>query len=52
MENIKRTKHNPTIGMTKEEVTEYWIQKSIEKFGEVFDFSEVGVITVKKLLAL
>jgi len=48
MKDFKRTKHNPTIGMTNEEMTEYWIQKSIEKFGETFDFSEVGVITMKK----
>lgn len=48
MENFKRTKNNPTIGMSNEEVTNYWIEKSIEKFGDNFDYSEVGIISIKK----
>ena len=48
MKEFKRTKHNPTIGMSDEEVTEYWINKSIEKYGDKFDYSEVGVISIKK----
>lgn len=34
--------------MSDEEVTEYWINKSIEKYGDKFDYSEVGVISIKK----
>lgn len=48
MQDFKRTKHNPTIGMTNEEVTQYWINKSIEKFKDNFDYTEVGIITIKK----
>jgi predicted nucleic acid-binding Zn-ribbon protein len=48
MKEFKRTKNNPTIGMTNEEVTEYWINQSINKFGDNFDYNEVGVITIKK----
>ena len=48
MKNFKRTKNNPTIGMTKEEVTKYWIEKGVEKFGNNFDYSEVGIINIKK----
>ena len=47
MKDFKRTKHNPTIGMTNEEVTQYWINQSIEKFGNSFDYSEVGTISKK-----
>lgn len=46
MKNFKRTKNNPTIGMTKEEVTKYWIEKGVEKFGNNFDYSEVGIINI------
>jgi hypothetical protein len=48
MKDFKRTKHNPTIGMTNEEVTQYWIEKSIEKYGDSFDYSLVGTISIKK----
>jgi len=48
MKEFKRTKHNPTIGMSNEEVTKYWINKSVEKFGDNFDYSKVGVISIKK----
>lgn len=48
MQDFKRTKHNPTIGMTNEEVTQYWINQSIGRFGDNFDYSEVGIITIKK----
>lgn len=48
MNEFKRTKHNPTIGMTNEEVTEYWINQSIERFGDRFDYGEVGIISIKK----
>jgi len=47
MKDFKRTKHNPTIGMTNEEVTQYWINQSIKKFGDNFDYSEVGTISKK-----
>lgn len=36
--------------MTNEEVTQYWINQSIERFGDNFDYSKVGVITIKKSL--
>lgn len=48
MKEFKRTKHNPTIGMTNEEVTEYWTKKSVEKYGDKFDYSYVGIISIKK----
>lgn len=48
MKDFKRTVHNPTIGMTDEEVTQYWINKSIEKFGNNFDYILVGTISIKK----
>src|SRR6188474_894990 len=48
MKDFKRTTYNPTAGMTHEEVTEYWINKAIEKHGDNFDYSLVGVITKKK----
>lgn len=48
MKEFKRTKNNPTVGMSNEEVTQYWINKSIEKFEGNFDYSEVGAISIKK----
>lgn len=48
MKDFKRTKNNPTIGMSNEEVTQYWTNASIEKFGDNFDYSEVGIISIKK----
>ena len=48
MKEFKRTKHNPTIGMTDEEVTQYWIEKSIEKYGDSFDYRLVETISIKK----
>lgn len=44
----RRGKNNPTVGMTPEEVTEYWTNKSKEKFGSKYDYSKVGTIKTKK----
>jgi len=42
-------KHNPTIGMTMQEKIDYFIGKSIEKFGEsTFDYSLVKELQTKK----
>jgi len=48
MKEFKRTKNNPTIGMTNEEVTEYWINRSIDKYGDNFSYANVGIISTKK----
>lgn len=48
MKDFKRTKNNPTIGMTNEEITQYWIHQSLEKFGNDFDYSLVETISIKK----
>lgn len=52
MKEYKRGKHNPTIGMSPEEVTNYWVSESIKKFGNKFDYSKVGTIKIKKDKAL
>jgi len=48
MKEFKRTKNNPTIGMTNEEVTEYWTKESIKKYGDNFDYGDVVTISIKK----
>lgn len=48
MKEYKRGKNNPTVGMTPEEVTNYWVNESIKKFGDKFDYSKVGIIKIKK----
>lgn len=42
------SKYNPTRGMTKKEITEYWINRGIEKFGDSFDYSLVKNLSDKK----
>ena len=46
---MKRGKHNPTIGMTFKERRDYYVQKSIEKFGKgKFNYDKVKEIEIKK----
>lgn len=48
MKKYKRGKHNPTIGMSNEEVTNYWITESIKKFNNKYKYDKVGIIKTKK----
>lgn len=48
MKEYSRGKHNPTRGMTSEEVTNYWVSKAIERYGDKFDYSKVSLINNKK----
>lgn len=45
---MKRTKHNPTIGMTPSEVKDYWIGEAKKKFGDKFDYSLIKNLTKKR----
>ena len=48
MKEFKRTKHNPTIGMTEKQIAKYWIQKSIDKYGDNFNYDGITSIKTKK----
>lgn len=42
---MAKRKYFPTMGMTPEQVKEFYLEKAKAKFGDKFDYSKVGIVT-------
>ncbi|MAX51442.1 MAG: hypothetical protein CMH22_05640 [Methylophaga sp.] len=45
---MSKSRHNPTIGFNFKERRDYYVNKSIEKFGDFFDYSLIKELPLKK----